>query len=304
MSHPLNLHRNTCCCGFFLKFYEKRGIIYLFRAHSKSVLRLHGMEQGRVRFPVGPLVESLYVTLIDQIERTPNGFAVFDFDNTCIINDITEAVLYYLSANNLFKDENLLSFKSENYAKDVFENYYKLLDENKTREAYEFICKILSKFSVSEINELVIKVLKFEGENITKQNIWDREVPRGIKPREKVIELMEFLKNNEIDVWIVSSSPSILIYPVIQQFNIEANIIGTNNVVKNGVITNELEGPLPIIEGKVECIKDLISNEPPIFGIGDSINDLPMLEYCDIKAVVDRQNDLTKKAEQEKWFII
>ena len=100
------------------------------------------MEQGRVRFPVGPLVESLYVTLIDQIERTPNGFAVFDFDNTCIINDITEAVLYYLSANNLFKDENLLSFKSENYAKDVFENYYKLLDENKTREAYEFICKI------------------------------------------------------------------------------------------------------------------------------------------------------------------
>ena len=33
------------------------GIIYtkkIIRAHSKSALRLHGMEQGRVQFPVGP----------------------------------------------------------------------------------------------------------------------------------------------------------------------------------------------------------------------------------------------------------
>ena len=52
--------------------------------------------------------ESLYVTLIDQIERTPNGFAVFDFDNTCIINDITEATLHYIARNNLFRDKNLL----------------------------------------------------------------------------------------------------------------------------------------------------------------------------------------------------
>ena len=111
-------------------------------------------------------------------------------------------------------------------------------------------------------------------------------------------------KNNEIDVWVVSASPSILLLPALAHFNIEANIIGTNNTVKNGVIQNTLEGPLPMFEGKVECIKGLISGEPPIFGIGDSINDLPMLEYCDIKAVVDRQNDLTKKAEQEKWFII
>ena len=41
--------------AFFLKFFDKTSNIYLIRrAHSKSVLRLHGMEEGRVRFPVGP----------------------------------------------------------------------------------------------------------------------------------------------------------------------------------------------------------------------------------------------------------
>lgn len=249
-------------------------------------------------------LESLYVTLIDQIERTPNGFAVFDFDNTCIVNDITEATLHYLSVNNLFKDQNLLGEKSENYAKTVFENYYNLLDENKTREAYEFICKTLSSFSVEEIHNLVKKVLEFEGEIITTQKVWGREVAKGIKPRKEVIDLMKFLKNNEISVWIVSSSPSLLIYPAVEHFNIEANVIGVNNTVKNGVIQNTLEEPLPIVEGKVECIKGLISSEQPIFGIGDSINDLPILEYCDIKAVAKMQNELTKKAETEKWFVV
>ena len=248
--------------------------------------------------------ESLYVTLIDQIERTPNGFAVFDFDNTCIINDITEATLHYLSANNLFKDKNLLNYKPENYSKDVFENYFKLLDDGKTREAYEFICKILSGFSVGEINQLVNDVLKSEGEKITTKIVWGREVAKGINLRKEAIDLMKFLKKNEIDVWVVSSSPSALLYPALANFNVEANVIGTNNTIKNGFIQNTLESPLPMFEGKVECIKGLISSEPPIFGIGDSMNDLQMLEYCDIKAVVDRQNDLTRKAEQEKWFII
>ncbi len=48
----------------------------------------------------------------------------------------------------------------------------------------------------------------------------------------------------------------------------------------------------------------LNSDKRPLLGVGDSINDLPMLEYCEIKAVVDRQNSLAKKAKQNGWLLI
>jgi len=54
-----------------------------------------------------------------------------------------------------------------------------------------------------------------------------------------------------------------------------------------------------------DCIKKFINPKvKPLLGVGDSINDLPMLEYCEIKAVIDRQNSLTKLAKQKSWFLI
>ena len=60
-----------------------------------------------------------------------------------------------------------------------------------------------------------------------------------------------------------------------------------------------------MFEGKIECIKKFIDKDiPPLLGVGDSINDLPMLEYCNIKVIVDRQNDLSEYAKQNNWFLI
>jgi HAD superfamily phosphoserine phosphatase-like hydrolase len=208
-------------------------------------------------------------------------FAVIDFDNTCIFGDITEATLAYLSENNLFKDKKFLG---------SFENYHKLLGADKIREAYDFIVKILSGFSVEEIAPLVEEVLKFD---------------KDIKPREKIIELINFLKNNKVEVWIVSASPEILVKQAMKHFDINANLIGTRNIVVNKEITSKIEQPMPMFEGKVDCIKKFIDSEKnPLLGVGDSINDLSMLEYCKIKVVVDRKNDLSKIAKQNKWFLI
>src|SRR3989344_890993 len=104
--------------------------------------------------------------LIKQSELP--AFAVFDFDNTCIINDITEATLAYMARNNLFRDKNLLrtkfkNVKNEMYSGAVFDNYYNLLKEDKVKEAYEFISKILSGFDINEISLLVNNVIDFEG---------------------------------------------------------------------------------------------------------------------------------------------
>jgi phosphoserine phosphatase len=126
-----------------------------------------------------------------------------------------------------------------------------------------------------------------------------------MKLRPKVIELVNFLKNNEVEVWVVSASPEIFVSAALKYYKINAKVIGLRNIIVDDKITLELKKPLSIITGKVDCIKEFInSRHTPLLGVGDSINDLPMLEYCKIKIVVDRQNALAEKAKQNNWFLI
>ena len=87
--------------------------------------------------------------------------------------------------------------------------------------------------------------------------------------------------------------------------NISANVIGIENIIKNRILTDELVYPLSVYGGKVENIKNKISgNEKPILAVGDSIGDEKMLEYSQVKIVVDRNNQLTKIAKDKGWIVL
>ena len=51
-------------------------------------------------------------------------FAVFDFDNTCIINDIGEAMFAFLCRNKLLKNNNLLSGDAYIYGENNKKNFF------------------------------------------------------------------------------------------------------------------------------------------------------------------------------------
>jgi HAD superfamily phosphoserine phosphatase-like hydrolase len=249
--------------------------------------------------------ELLEQRITKEIQRMDTPlFAVFDFDNTCIMNDITEATLAYLAVNNLFKDTSLLEGTLENYSKSVFQNYYHMLREGRTKEAYSFAVKIISGFSINDIAPLVDEVIRFKEHAHFNSDIWGVTIPKGMRLRKEVINLMSFLKNLGVDIWVISASPEALVRQTMDYFNIEANLIGVKNSIVNGTYTGNFEEPVSMFEGKVDCIKKFIHpDQRPIFGIGDSMNDLPMLEYCTIKAVVNRNNSLAEKAKELNWFL-
>ncbi len=246
--------------------------------------------------------------LIGQSE--PPAFAVFDFDNTCIVNDITEATLAYMARDSLLRDKSLLGTGFENasdktYSGAVFNHYFELIDNNNIEDAYEFISKILSGFRPDEINSLVNKVIQFEGQNITTNTLFGREIAKGLKLREEIIQLMHLCENSGIEVWIISASIEILVKEAMKQFNITGEVIGVRTSIVGGKFTDQLEQPLSMFEGKVECIKKYIDpDKKPLLGVGDSIYDLPMLEYCETKVVVDRQNALAARAKENNWFLM
>jgi HAD superfamily phosphoserine phosphatase-like hydrolase len=111
-----------------------------------------------------------------------------------------------------------------------------------------------------------------------------------------------------VAVWIVSASPQIVVEAVLAHYGIRAaGIIGVRNVVRAGVITDQLEEPLSIYEGKVARIKVEISPlVRPLIAVGDSMNDAPMLWYGgrNIPVVVDRGNALADEARKNGWHLI
>lgn len=256
-------------------------------------------------------MKELYKTIEEKINSSEkeNLFSVFDFDNTCIVNDIAEATLAYMARNNLFKCRNVLpgleNLNLQILSEKIFKYYYGLLSAGDVKGAYEFGAKTLEGLSISETENLVMNVLKFEDSEIIADKLFDVEIVNGIAVRKSVMKLIKYLQVRKVIVWVVSASPEILVAETLKNFNINVHLIGIKNVVKDNIITADLKYPTPTVEGKVDCIKLFIDSVvKPILGVGDNNNDLPMLEYADIKVVVDRHNPLSKKAKNEGWFLL
>lgn len=236
-------------------------------------------------------------------------FAVFDFDNSCIANDIQEATLAYLCKNFLLRNEHLVQTafsEKEAYHRDAFLAYHKLIEENKIKEAYFYAVKTMAGFAKTEVNKLISDVIQAEGENLGTQNLFGINVAKGLSVRPQVKTLMELLLVDGCSVYVVTASSEEVVRSALKLWNFpEVVCLGVKNVEKDGLFTDVIEEPAPIIEGKVACIKKFISmDKKPILGVGDSMNDLPMLEYSQIKVVVDRNNALAKKAKEGNWYII
>jgi HAD superfamily phosphoserine phosphatase-like hydrolase len=220
-------------------------------------------------------------------------FATFDFDGSIIYNDSAEAVLAYMARHDI------------STAREDLKRYYSLLDSGDTRAAYRFGALTLCGLSSGEIHRIVQAAMAEEGTEITKAELFGRTISKGIAPRANVVALMRRFQLSGVRVWVVSASPWLVVHSAMEYFGIDADLIGIRNIISDGVVTAELQEPLPIYEGKVACIKELISeSERPILALGNSMNDLPMLEYSRLQAVVDRGNDLGVKAKERGWFLL
>src|SRR3989338_5060582 len=237
-------------------------------------------------------------------------FAIFDFDNTCIMNDIAEATLAYLCGNKLLRDTGLLgegreTEDSADYHESVFHTYYALLKERRIKPAYMLNARMFSGFTPGEAEAVALAAITEEGSRIGSKMLYGLHIERGLAARRQVLSLMAYLKAKGVHVWIMSASQEPAVRAAMKHFGIEEDLIAVKSVVRDGVFTSELETPMPIIEGKVECMRKFIDPaRSPLLVADDSPTGLPLLETADIKVVVDRGNELGKIARERGWFLL
>jgi phosphoserine phosphatase len=242
-------------------------------------------------------------------QRAGRSFAVLDFDNTCIVNDVAEATLAYLCRNQLLRRDDLLASRPRHcdpdYHQQVFRRYYELLRRGDIRSASLLCAKTFAGFTSDEAEDLVTAVIEAEGSIPAASELYGVPIARGLAVRPAVRKLIDFSEANGVQVWIVSASPEIAVRTAMRRFGLPGKLIALRNKMDHAVISMDLDAPYSIGEGKVDCIRTFIDDgKRPLFGLGDSIYDLPMIEYADIRAVVDCGNALTKAARRRGWFIL
>jgi phosphoserine phosphatase len=145
----------------------------------------------------------------------------------------------------------------------------------------------------------------YEGEILSKTELFGITIAHGLAVREVVKNILTFLENKKVAIWIVSASPEVTVQAAMNYFKIPGKLIGLRNKMVSDVLQSEVEKPYSIAEGKVECVKTYIDpTQRPLLGIGDTMNDFPMIEYATIHAVIDRGNALTKEARARNWHVL
>ncbi len=236
-------------------------------------------------------------------------FAVLDFDNTCIVNDVGEATLAFMCRNRLLRHGGLLPFGAQAcdppYHERVFRHYHELLDGGDIRAASLLCARILAGLEPGAAAATVAAALEAEGTLPGRTELYGLPVVRGLAMRPSLRRLIDFSVAHDIDIWIVSASPEIAVRTAMTRFGICGNLIALRHRVIDNVLSPTIDEPHSIAEGKVDCIKKLIDGtRRPLFAVGDSIYDLPMVEYAEIHAVVEQDNALTQEARRRGWFVL
>lgn len=264
---------------------------------------------------------------------------VFDWDNTCIFNDISEMFFIYQLEHFNFKLD-IDSLEKLLFSKDlekldskvdgfpislndtvnaIIEQYKILLeDKSNTKSLYQFkvfmlyyydylcnhpnmgavyaypwICRLWSGFTEKEIQDSAINALKRELNNIyiddfkcvyNKQEI-NISCQRGIQIHEEIIELMQAFNEKGFEIYIITSSPEIIIGSIANELNYPIkpeNIMGMRIITEKSILTDRIidndKYPMVYGKGKVRVIENNIK-KIPVFIAGDSNNDFSMLNH-------------------------
>jgi phosphoserine phosphatase len=236
-------------------------------------------------------------------------FAVLDFDNTCIVNDVGEATLAFMCRNHLLRHGGLLPSGSQacdpSYHERVFHHYYELLDSGDIRAASLLCARMLAGLEPNAAATTAAAALEAEGTVPGETELFGLPVARGLAVRPALRRLIDFSAANDIEIWIVSASPEIAVRAAMARFGICGNLIALRHQMNGNVLSSTIEEPHSIAEGKVDCIKTFIdARRRPLFAVGDSVYDLPMVEYAEIHAVVERDNAMTQEARRRGWFVL
>lgn len=234
------------------------------------------------------ILEEIKFSLKKIIKNNRHPIAAFDADGTLWPCDVGKNFFNYQVEKGLLKRK-IPNPQAE---------FDRIRKEKSKRDALLWLAQIQSGLSLKQINQWVFDFL--------------RENPFEVFLFQK--DLINWLVENKVDVFIVSSSLKCVLDQALQGYNIlPENIIGVQSMTERGIITNKPVLPAPIHKEKVLSLLERTQGTYPLFVAGNTLSDQALLESSiQMRLVVstarkgernyDSERELLKIAQQRGWL--
>jgi phosphoserine phosphatase len=203
---------------------------------------------------------------------------VFDFDDTLIAGDISMAMVALLAER---RHTDLYS---------LLETYQRPWDAGRKVEACGILAAMLAGMTVDQARGLAHDALARElarptctrdlgGAAPASEHVAFRE---GLRPRQAMRRLVSDLLERGVEVWVVSASPQPVVEVAARElFGIPPEqVAAVRTRVRDGRLTDDVQPPVTVRQGKREAIQALIGRRPALV-FGDTWTDFEMLTYAE-----------------------
>lgn len=263
---------------------------------------------------------------------------VFDFDNTCIQNDIGEAFHRYMATTLGYDLEGeFLSLLHEGDGRariaelwashkaspddasirqalrlEIYASYDRHMVREGKGPTYQWQVTLLAGLAEDAVDRAARACIEgalgeaLRRESHVLQDGFEIELRYGIRCYPEIESLMRRCEASGAQVWICSASSRWIVTPLAERFGIPAARVMTAEVEVEPTtrrLTSRSVVPHAFSAGKVALIEQRIGYRP-VLAIGDSMTDLEMLQASHNALVIDRGDAALRAiAESSGWMI-
>ncbi len=193
------------------------------------------------------ILQNKILTLL-QRQPTPH-IAAFDADGTLWSTDMG--------------DEFLKAFAQTAGHEHVFQHYLTMRWGGQKREALIYACQVVAGMSPDAVDAFC-------------EELFQRHLKSSVFPLMQ--EFLAWLLSKNVQVYIVTASPSWAVVPGAHFLGLEAeNVLGLKTSLRNGFYTDELCTPYTSGEGKATALKQACLASHPFLTAGNTPDDLALL---------------------------
>lgn len=207
------------------------------------------------------------MSFVEEILSFEPGHAIFDMDGTLIHGDISEATLRYIFAR---KDRPLSPIvrAALGTTDDLYRRFEEICAEDFCYGG-NLAAQALAGWHISEVEALIDHCFEVG----------------DVRFRTEVVDLAQQLATRHT-VWILTGSADVFGRAIGRRLGID-HVVGLGLKMEGDYFTDTLIPPCTCGKGKVEAAQNLISSQP-VFSIGDSPTDLPLLRIARVARTLGR----------------
>jgi phosphoserine phosphatase len=233
---------------------------------------------------------------IEQVENWYNNrsepefdrkIALFDLDNTLLVGDCGEAVFAQLKIDE--RDKNIPLTVHKKMIPFTWTGYQETLKTEGKVAAYSKAITCMAGLPLDTLLETSQQVMHSDLEYLELEGV---KIPVPY-PNPLMQALLDRLRSLGYEIYIISASNQYTVrYVAKEYFHIpESNVFGMLPTVVNDpqygkIIGDDIDGPVTVVEGKVEVYKKNIGSIPPVISGGDSTTDIMMLNLTDPNGLI------------------